>query len=695
MSIPERPVPPGVLDLTAARVARDTLPPVPPPPPPPLKTIVDPAPPTLALPARSPRPILPAWATDRATLAAAARWGARYAGHVTAFHLIRVPLYCARLAARSPIGLARVIVASWRWLVNAEHRDMQHRALATASTADPKVYQRLLADQRTQTKARLIATGVVLVIVGAAGVLAVNLLPVGWQVVASAGTVLVLGVIGRKADTRVTGRAAESAAAPRLTADLITTALGNLGVAAINAALKADEKAIRYVLIVRDGPGFRADIDLPAGVTAAEIIERRSKLASGLRRPLGCVWPEAVPEVHEGRLALYVADQSLSASTPKPWPLAKTGVVNIFQPIPLGVDQRGRVVEVTLMYASGIIGSIPRMGKTFTLRLLLVAASLDPRVEIHAYNLKGGADLDPLEPVAHAYRSGDDPEDMEYMRRDLSTLVQEMRRRYQTIRGLPKSRCPESKVTDELASDPSLRLHPIIVAFDETQVMFEHAEHGGEFETLVTDLVKRGPAVGIMVWLATQRPDAKSIPTGISSNAVLRVCLLVMGQIENDMVLGTSMYKAGIRATQFSRNDHGLAILVGEGLSPVIVQTSKIDGPAAEGVVERAHAARAAAGRITGVAAGHEDADHDHGTVVDHLLEVWSVEDPEWPTGKVWCDELATRLAASRPALYGGWTGENVTAAVKPHGVRPVQVKRKGSNRRGLDRQALVAATEG
>jgi S-DNA-T family DNA segregation ATPase FtsK/SpoIIIE len=41
--------------------------------------------------------------------------------------------------------------------------------------------------------------------------------------------------------------------------------------------------------ITRDGPGWRADVDLRHGVIVADIVERRERLASGLRRPIGCV----------------------------------------------------------------------------------------------------------------------------------------------------------------------------------------------------------------------------------------------------------------------------------------------------------------------------------------------------------------------------------------------------------------------
>ena len=52
-----------------------------------------------------------------------------------------------------------------------------------------------------------------------------------------------------------------------------------------------------------------------------------------------------------------------------------------------------------------------------------------------------------------------------------------MRRRTKVIRDIADkhpARCPENKVTPELASDPRLGLHPIAAAIDECQVAFEH-----------------------------------------------------------------------------------------------------------------------------------------------------------------------------------------------------------------------------
>src|SRR5690606_17932799 len=104
----------------------------------------------------------------------------------------------------------------------------------------------------------------------------------------------------------------------------------------------------------------------------------------------------------------------------------------------------------------------------------------------------------------------------------------ELSRRAKVIRNLPKDVCPENKVTPELASNPRYGLHPIVGGVDECQRWFEHPVHGKELEAICTDVVKRGPALGMTLILATQRPDANSLPTAIGSNLVLRFCLKVM-----------------------------------------------------------------------------------------------------------------------------------------------------------------------
>ncbi|PPK98031.1 S-DNA-T family DNA segregation ATPase FtsK/SpoIIIE [Kineococcus xinjiangensis] len=639
------------------------------------------------------REVVPSWWFDREAVTGLVRERVDAAWRTTAFHALRLPLYWLRLAQRSPRGTWRITRALFWWASDGNGRHVR-RAIALGQvmgSAEATAFHRVSEQHRDRVRWRVVLLGAaVLAAVVVAYVLATSL--AAWVLLLVVGTALAgIGALGRQADERITGSAVSASSVPRFTSELILTALGSLGVAELNKHLRTGD-GVRFVApIHRDGPGWRADCDLPPGVTAGDVIERRDRLASGLRRPLGCVWPEPDSEQHAGRLVLWVGDRALSAGKPVAWSLAKTGKVSLFSPFPVGVDQRGRPATLTLMYASMVIGATPRMGKTFTLRLLLLAAALDPLAELHVYDLKGSGDLSALEAVAHRYRAGDEDEDLAYLMADLRALVKDMRRRYTVVRTLPRTECPENKVTPDLAARKELGLHPVVFGLDECQFLFEHPVHGKDAETLVTDLVKRGPAVGIVVLVATQRPDAKSLPTGISANATLRFCLRVMGQTENDMVLGTSMYKAGIRATTFTRSDLGIGYLIGDGAEPAIVKTAYLDAPTAATITARARTARLAAGRLTGHAAGLDPDTDDTApvpTVLDDLAEVMAnTADREWS------ETLVERLAEHRPDVYAGWSAADLGGAVAPFGVETVQIGRRDGgkvvNRRGITRQQI------
>lgn len=639
------------------------------------------------------RPVIPAWARSKAELMQSARWLAGYAGHITAYHTVRAPAYAARLTLRAPAGAGKAAGSLRRWLADTEGAPVRARVVERGDAAE---YLRLSRLRNNRVKLRTLLF-VLASVVGTGAALALWVLAPAWllAVVASAVT-FALGWMGTPADAPVIHRAVERPKADRLTSDMVLRALGSLGITAINQVQAKGRDGLVFVSpITRDGPGWRAEGDLPYGVTVTDVIDKRDRLASGLRRPLGCVWPEAVPEEHTGRLVLWVGDQDMSKAKQPVWPLAKTGEVNLFKPVAWGTDQRGRWVDLTLMYVAGIIGAIPRMGKTFLLRLLMLVAALDPRAELHTFDLKGTGDLDPVgDRISYRHRAGDEEEDIEYILAALRETRGEMRRRTKVIRSLPRDLCPESKVTSELADKKELGLHPIVIGIDECQVLFEHAKHGKEFEEICTDLVKRGPATGIVLLLATQRPDAKSLPTGISANAGARWCLKVMSQVENDMVLGTSAYKRGIRATMFSWADKGICYFVGEGADARIVRGVFADAVLADRIALRARAARMHAGTLAGHAAGM-DAEPATGPGYDLLADVLAVLPAE--EAKAWNETIVARLAVLRPEVYGGWEADQLTAALKPFGIKTGQVwgkteDGKKANRRGVTRAHITAA---
>ncbi|WP_129308111.1 cell division protein FtsK [Streptomyces sp. L2] len=638
------------------------------------------------------KPVLAGWLTNKRDFTATAKHAAANAGYSALFHGVRLPVYAGRLTLMAPRGACRFVAATNRWVWDREAAPLREFAVRTE---DVEEYMRLARLRAGRIRLRGLVTLVAAVFGGGFALYLYVLAPAFLYAFATGG-VMLLGLGGQQPDAPVVGPAVLKTEVQKLTGSIVLRGLDSIGNAKVTAAIKkgGDMNGLRFVSeIVRDGPGYRADLDLPYGVTPDDIMKERESLASGLRRKTGCVWPSPDPEQHEGRLVLWVGDKPMNETTKPAWPLAKTGTVDLFRPVVFGNDQRMRDVAVTLMFASVVVGSIPRMGKTFLMRLFLLIAALDPRAEVHAFDFKGTGDFGALEPVCHRYRAGEEDDDIAYVVETLRELKEELRRRAKVIKSLPRSRCPESKVTPELAADKKLGLHPIVVGFDECQVPFEHEEHGKEIEAICTDLVKRGPALGIVAMFGTQRPDAKSLPTGISANAVLRFCLKVMGQPANDMVLGTSMYKSGYRATMFSRSDRGICWMAGEGDDPRIVASAFVDAVAAERIVARARQAREAYGNVTGHAIGKGPENTGSGSdILADVLDV--IADDE---KAVWCERIATRLAAAHPETYTGWQGENVTAALKPWGIKPGQVwgqtdDGEGANRRGIKRADITAA---
>jgi DNA segregation ATPase FtsK/SpoIIIE, S-DNA-T family len=327
------------------------------------------------------------------------------------------------------------------------------------------------------------------------------------------------------------------------------------------------------------------------------------------------------------------------------------------------------------------------------LRVLLLAAALDPTAELRLFELKGSGDLSTLEPVAHHYASGPDDETIEQTVTSLREVYKDLERRAKTISKLPRAQCPENKVTPELSAKRSLGLFPLVVAIDECQELFSHAEYGKEAGELCTAIIKRGRALGVILLLATQRPDKNSLPTAVSANVGVRFCLRVMGQLENDMILGTSMYQNGVRASTFTPKDKGIGYLVGASDDPQIARSAYIDNPAAEKIVVRARALRERAGTLTGHAVGETQLAEDaaRANVLDDVASVYQAGED-----RLWSEVIVARLAEHRPDAYQGWTPNALAAALKPHGIAPKQIPLRDEsgaerNKRGY---LLAAITE-
>ena len=647
------------------------------------------------------RPLVPP-AFTKEHRAAALRWYAGRLAHRAKYHAIRVPWYQGKTFVYAPRGGARLVMGVWEWVRVSEARAIQDQAVRRAADnlkEGAEIYhaaERVAAPKR-KTR-RIVFTVVSVAAVGGA----VGLwffIPSWVLLLIVCATIDILGYVGRPVDRPLIGPAVVSEQYVKLTSDIVVRGLSSTGI----AALSAKDAVITFPApIQRDGEGWRAEVDLPHGTTAAEVIKVRNKLASGLRRQLGCVWPEGAPDVHEGRLILWVGDKDLAKKGYVRWPLASKGRYDFFTRMPFGEEPRGRLVTLPLFQHNLIIGAIPGQGKTSAGRCIVCAEALDPTVELWLHELAGKGDYDPLERVSHRFVSGIDDESIAYAAKSLRLLRAEAMRRVAVLKSLPKDICPDKRITREIADKRSLKLWPLVALFDEVQNLFSHPDYGKAAGEDAEFVIRVGRAVGMSLIFATQRPDKDALPTGVSGNVSIKFCLYVPGQVENDMILGTSSYQNGLRATAPNLRpeiDAGIGILKGATPIPLIVKVAYLNQAATEAVAKRARAMREAAGTLSGHAIGEvEDPRFEAAALLDDLQVVYAQCERMDRQG-VWSQDLCAGLAELRPDVYGGWDPDALAAALKPYAIRTIQLHMPDESgvrrtRYGLKRELLSKALE-
>lgn len=638
--------------------------------------------------ARDRRPVIPAGLASRSAMAASLRWTAGEARYHAAFHGVRLPKYAAKTLMYAVPGAARIVAGLIRWALAEEGN--WHLRKAAASSGDAAAWLALDARRQRQSTWRwpILITGTV-VLSGVAVVLAVMPGMALYRVLAVAAAVTIAARAGRPADRQITDRVSQGKAYRKLTAELVRRALLSVQLSGINSAIAKDPNAISFPQeIHRDGPGHLAVVDLPYGVEAADVIARRGRLASGLRLPLDQVWPEPAPG-HTGRLALWVGHEPASQMRQPAWPLIKAGTVDVFRPFPFATTPRLDITAAELMFRNWLFGGQPGSGKTFAMRLLVLAAALDIRVEMRGYELKGVGDFKALEPVCAEYGNGNDDDTLTACADMFGWLYGEGQKRSKRIEhyyGIGKA--PENKVTAELAALPGSGLHPLVVFVDEIQELFLFGKTGKQAGETAEKCIKLFRALGIILILGTQIPDKDSLPTGITRNINTRFCLSVADQVANDMILGTSAYKLGYRATVFEPvTEAGWGILAGMG-KPGARRSFYVNNDQAATVMARAVELRGAAGVLPAPVTGPAR------PAADVLADVAAV----WPAGEdaAWNETLLERLTSLRPDVYSRWETSQLTAALSGYGIATGQIGRridgKTVNRRGPARADILHA---
>jgi hypothetical protein len=634
-------------------------------------------------------PVRPDWlATREGFRSGAARAGGR-AWHRAKYHGLRSPVYAVAGLFWAVIGGVRLVVRwlAW-WLVPvppAVHLD----AAQDSWRSWKSVHHEHVKTTSTRAKISL-AVGLPAALV--AYVLARFAPWPVWPVLAAAA-VLVLARAGHPAGKPIVTSATVTPRFRVLRADIVLRAY-------YAAKLGDPEKDGQQITfgspMRRDGEGSRVLVDLPYGKGLDDAIAAKPAIASGLDVQVSQVFLHRDPTSHR-RHVLWVADRDPLAVPVGRTPLLACQPADIWKAAPMGLDERGALVELALMWNSVLVGALPRSGKTFAARLLALFCALDPFVTLDVFDAKGSPDWRKFALVADSCAFGLTPTrdglPPEILRATLQRIRADVEDRYHRLSAMDPKVCPEGKLTRKIARSPGYKMPVRVLVLDEFQEYYDLGKISKEIAALFAYLVKVAPGAGVIIIASTQRPsgiggggELGQLFTQFRDNFAVRFSLRTSEWRVSEMVLGAGALGEGLDSSKLLPQYKGVGILRGASDVSPTVRTHLADGKDAERILLAARALREAAGTLSGMAAGL-DVEAPSQDVLSDVLAVFASD-----SGLQW-QILASRLSARFPDRWAGASGESVSAQMRALGVPSVDVKAFGQVRKGCRRTDIEAAT--
>ena len=322
--------------------------------------------------------------------------------------------------------------------------------------------------------------------------------------------------------------------------------------------------------------GDRLRVKIPAGGRTSELAEQAEVIAA-------CLEARELRVLRDQDNARYasvtiVRRDPLAGPGVLGWPYRDAARLSVWAPIPVGVDEDGQWVAVSLPERNVLVGGEPGAGKSVALSLLVATAALDPDailvtldgklVELACWGGVAartvGVDTADAIGVLTALRAELDER--------LLSLVANRRRKVHPAGGLPLV----VVVVDELAhylNGPDRR-------------------QNAEFAGLLRDLVSRGRAVGIIVLAATQKPSTDVIPSAIRDLFGFRWAFRCTTPQASDTVLGQGWASLGYSASSIDPAARGVGLLLHEGGQPVRMRACYLDDEELISLAEQAEALR-------------------------------------------------------------------------------------------------------
>jgi DNA segregation ATPase FtsK/SpoIIIE, S-DNA-T family len=644
------------------------------------------------------RPIVPAQWRGTDNIKATLKYEATRAGYIAGYHGLRLlPIYTPLALFWSVVGLFKLIGRQLRWMWIPEAFTLEQQAASRGDKDASNDWNKVHREAKSTRKARAIQLVVELVFVIVAVQYLMRYAP--WWATAAvlAVAIPVLAHIGRPSDRPIIGSAIVTPRFRKLNSDIVLRAYYAAG---LGNPDKPEQQIQFGGPMSRDagGQGSHVVVDLPYGKGLDDALKAKAAIASGLDVSLSQVFITRDPTSHR-RHRLWVADRDPLALPAGSTPLLDCKARDIWEPAPFGLNERGDLVGLLLMWTSVLVGALPRQGKTFSARQLALFAALDPHVRLLVFDGKGSPDWRKFALVAYRYAFGlirtkaGDP--IEILLNTLRGLKADIQDRNDRLSEMPADLCPEGKLTREIARNPRFNMPVTILILDEFHEFFGLAsEVSKEIAALLQFVVKVGPSVGIIVVSATQKPSGIG-GTGLLSTMFrdfrdahgTRFALRTGTSDVSNSILGDGVSGEGYDSSKLLPSYKGVGILYGASDETPTVRTFLADQADAEKILIAARHLREKRGTLEGMAAG-EEALQDASDVLADVLRVFS---DTGRTGLQW-QQLAELMRGTMPELYGDITADAISALVRGKGVPTTDVKVNGVGLKGCKRTAIEAA---
>ena len=633
-------------------------------------------------------PVIPEHLRTLAGIRSAVAARSADAAHAGGYHAVRSPLYLLLAVLWATVGAFRVLGRVLGYLFVTEQGVLRSQAVADG---DSREYRALHGQWQKTHEYRRVVVGIGAFTVLLAAFLIARFLPWWTWIIVAAVAVPLLARAGRPADRPIVTPSMTTPRYRLINADVVLRAYYK---AKLGDPAKPGEQVTFGSPLARDGEGSRVVVDLPAPLGLEDAMKAKPGIASGLDVSLSQVFIHRDPTSYR-RHVLWIADRDPLAVPVGRTPLLACKPTDIWKPAPLGLDERGQLVSLSLMWQSVLVGALPRQGKTFAARLLGLYAALDPYVKLHVFDPSGKPDWRKFALVADSCSFGLTPTreglPPEILLETLRFIKADVQDRYERLSGMPTSVCPYGKLTREIARDPRYNMPVRVLLMDEFQEYFDLGSISKEIAGLIVFLTKVAPGAGVIVADATQKPsgigkgEVATAFTSARDNHQVRFSLRTSSYSVSESVLGQGAYGEGLDSSTLLPEYKGVGILRGASDRSPTVRTYLADSEDAEKILIAARRLRERAGTLSGTAAGAGGGREVRDVLAD-VLEVFGADNRlQWQV-------LAGRLAEEFPDRWAGVTADAISQQCRDLGVRSSQVWAAGVNRQGCTRADVEEA---